>query len=421
VQRYQWPLAAALCFLVGLLIGGLFIGCEGNQTSLTARTTTTTTNPLVQRVAALERQVADLEVRVDALEHPSTTTTLAPTTTTLPPTTTTVAPTTTTTKPPTTTTVAPTTTTTLPPTTTTLPPTTTTTIGAFDLQKAIDACPAGGTVNVPAGTITIRAGIQLKSNITVKGAGVGQTVLYAPGERDGGAIMGTPFGVSNVTIADMTMRSDKPEYHCFGIWVANCSNLTIERVRMENCFYALKADTKQSNLAVRDFTARNCGQIYISRTTTGRFSNMDVECVTRRLTDSYTMHALYIEGGCSDLQFTGCRFVGGSGWTVQLYQETAGTSGVSFDGLTVEGMVPIFIGKGFNNVAMRDVSAVSTTSGDPVFWLPGATNVTVDNFTASGGSRLVTATGAGVVFRNGTYAGPSLGSGATFENVELVP
>lgn len=275
-------------------------------------------------------------------------------------------------------------------------------------------------MNVPEGVITLKIAVQLKSNIVVKGAGVDKTILYVAGERDGGAIIGTPTGVSNVTISDMTLRSDKPEYHCFGIWIANTSNVTIERVRVENCFYALKADTKHANLTVRDFTARECGQVYISRTTTGRFYNLDVECVTRRLTSSYTMHACYLEGGSSDLQFYNCRFVGGSGWTVQLYQETTGTSNVLFDGLTVQGMVPVFVGTGFQDVTIRNALVKSTTTGDPAFRISGASRVTVDTFAASGGSALVAATGTGHVFRNGTYQGPSLGGGVTFENVILV-
>ena len=287
----------------------------------------------------------------------------------------------------------------------------------FDLQKAIDACPSGGTVLVPFGVITVPGPVQLKSGITIKGAGVGQTVLDCPGYRDGGAVMGTPTGVANVTISDMTMRSEKPEQHCFGIWVAKYSNLVIERVRMEGCYYALKADTQGANLTLRDFTARNCAQVYISRLTKGRFYNVDIEAVTRRLNG--TMHALYLEGGSSDLEFYNTRAVGGSGWTVQLYQETSGTSGVLFDGLTVQGMVPVFVGAGFSGVTMRNVTAIATTTGDPVFWMPSSTNVTVDTFTAAGGSQLVTATGAGVVFRNGTYKGTRLGTGATFENVRL--
>jgi hypothetical protein len=48
--------------------------------------------------------------------------------------------------------------------------TTTTTPRPFDLQAAIDACPAGGTVTIPAGTWTIPE-VNLKSNITVRGSG----------------------------------------------------------------------------------------------------------------------------------------------------------------------------------------------------------------------------------------------------------
>ncbi len=302
------------------------------------------------------------------------------------------------------------------------------------IQRTIDARPFGGTVIIPAGTYLIAHPLLLRSNITITGDGIGETILYMPGEKDGASMLRTGSGVemSHTTISDMTLRADLPERHVFAISLSNYSDVTIERVRVENCHYALKADTKGSNLVVRDFTARDCGQIYISHLTDGEFDDLDLEMV-RYHVESNALHALYLEGGNHHLRFSNVRAVGGSGWTVQLYTGSIASDDIVFDGLDVTGR-PIVISDGFSDVTMREVKAVvdGSSGGDEsaVVWLAGAADVLIEDFTASGGPGLVQVTGslANIVLRDGTYAGPRLVvgknlpvAGLAFENVSLLP
>jgi len=284
---------------------------------------------------------------------------------------------------------------------------------SFDLQAAINACPAGGTVNVPAGTITLTDQVMLRSNITIKGAGVGQTVLYLPGDSSLMTILLTYSGVSNTTISDLTLRADAPQRHVFGIWVANYSSLQIERVRVENCRYGFKIDTRGSNLLMRDVSTRNCGQNYISNLTGGRFYNLDLEVVSGARLEGTSFHALYLCDNNHDLQFYNTRLRGGSGHSLQFWCESIATTDVLFDGLNVSHTHPIVMG-GAQRVTFRSAN-VTGTGGDyfGCWQLTDVSGLTVDGFTASGMDALVaTYQGGGpasnVTFRNGTYTGSKL-------------
>lgn len=218
MTRCKTPLLIAVAFAVGLLLGALLVGWVGDSDSpepadVSALTLYgSTAQKLVQlqaAVTALEKDVAKLKTQVAGLS--TSTTTVRPTTTTKPPTTTaTTKPQTTTTAKPTTTlppttsttttstTSTSTTTTTLPPTTSTSTTSTSTTVpGALNvrdygakadgvtddtaaIQRAIDACPTGGTVSFPAGTYAINSTVYLRSGITITGAGTNQTVLVMP-------------------------------------------------------------------------------------------------------------------------------------------------------------------------------------------------------------------------------------------------
>ena len=290
------------------------------------------------------------------------------------------------------------------------------------IERAIDARSSGGTVTIPAGTYILTSPVLLQSNITMKGAGMGETILYMPGDGDGAAMLRTyaDSEMSNTTISDMTLRSDLPEKHVIAISLANYSNVTIERVRVENAHYALKADTKGSNLTVRDFTARNCGQLYISRLTGGAFENLDLEMVTYHV-ESNALHAIYLEGGNHKLRFNDVRAVGGSGWTVQLYSDTISSDDIVFDGLDVTGR-PVVIDDKFSDVTIRNFTAVAEEG--VVVWFVGSSNVVIEDFAASGGSGLMEATGSvsNIFLRNGTYDGPKIGAvfGVTVTNVTLL-
>jgi hypothetical protein len=435
--------------VLGLLTGALSVaGCDTDQSATKALTLSGSTaqqiRQLQQAVTALESKNAALTARVALFEAKApipgpmgpqgvqgvqgeqgvqgiqgpagppgpaaeTTTTVKPTTTTVSTTTTTLLPTTTTVKPTTTTTIA--------PTTTTLPPTTTTTSGPFNLQAAIDACPSGGTVNIPAGTFFFDPSVNLKSGVSLKGAGIDQTILNHGAETGPYAFL-KGAGISNVTISDMTLTSPGPADNVFAIWIWNYTNVTVERVKITNCMYWLKADTGGTGLTLADITVRNCGQGYISNLTGGTFTSLDLEVITQKLTGD-TFHAIYLEGNNHNLIFTNTRAVGGSGWTIQLYEETAPSDNITFNGLNVIGLYPVMVDTRFSNITIRNMTATATNA-EAVVKVYG-TNVLVDGFTASGGSQLVLSGSPSVTFRNGTYQGPKLGTGAIFENVTLVP
>jgi hypothetical protein len=366
---------------------------------------------LESQMAALQARVAADEARLAALEHPTTTTTLAPTTTTtVKPTTTTLPPTTTTTRPPTTTT-------TVPPTTST----TSTTLGAFDLQAAIDACPSGGTVNIPAGTFTISAQVNLKSGITVKGAGIDQTILSMPAQTTPTSLL-QGIGVNAVTISDLTLTSPAASGYVFALQFSSYANVDIERVKVTNCMYALKADTQGSNLTVRDFTARACGQIYVSNLTTGLFERLDLQMVTQKLID-VTFHPIYICGNCHYLTFNTVNAQGGSGFAVQC--ESGPTDHITFNDLTIVDPDCFYLSDGVSDVTVNGFYATATSTGHGVVQLVTPTNVLIENFVCSGGSALVGTYDSvadhaqNVTFQNGSYNGPQLEYGNKIDNLVL--
>ncbi len=437
--------AATITFSDGSTLSTGTLPNNGSAQTVTFATKTITWFKLtVNSVSGTTHNIGLAEIEVWGVASaagtpPTTSTTVAPiTTTTQQATTTTSAATstttqsrrqTTTTQPATTTSTSSSTTTstTLPSTTTTTQTTTTTTQtttktttpAAFDLQAAINACPVGGTVTVPAGTFTCSSTITLKNGVSLQGAGVDQTVLYMPSKStDTGFLVGK--GVSNVAVRDLTLTSPAASGYVYALWFSRYSGVTIERVKVTNCMYALKADTQGTNLTVRDFTCLACGMNYISNLTTGLFERLDLEVLTNQVTSS-TSHALYLEGNNHGLVFNTVKARGGSGWTVQLYQESTDSDSVTFNGLDVTGW-PIVISYGFSNVTINNLTAVAQSG--PVIEFYGGSNVSVTGFTASGGSSL---TGweynqpSGVTFANGTYTGSALGSipGAAWTNVSL--
>jgi hypothetical protein len=52
---------------------------------------------------------------------------------------------------------------------------------ATAIQNAINACPAGEAVKIPTGTYTCASSLTLKSNMTLRGSGIGQTILKSVG------------------------------------------------------------------------------------------------------------------------------------------------------------------------------------------------------------------------------------------------
>jgi hypothetical protein len=283
---------------------------------------------------------------------------------------------------------------------------------AFDLQAAIDACPAGGTVTIPAGTYTLTSQAALKSGVTLQGAGVGETILAMPARSTQTNLL-AGVNVFDVVIRDLTLSSSAATGKVLAIHLSGYSNVTVERVYVTGCEYALKADTGGTGLTVRDFTARACGQVYISSLTGGLFENLDVEVVTEALYD-VDFSALYLCADNHDLQFNDFRARGGSGWTIQLWSDygpTQASDNIEFDGLDVSGWGPLALGYDFSNVRVYNAVFGGGTER-PCIRLYGLSDVLVDGFTGSGGTQLLqcwaNSTNNNVTLQNGKYAGSTL-------------
>jgi hypothetical protein len=192
----------------------------------------------------------------------------------------------------------------------------------------------------------------------------------------------------------------------------------------------------QSKLNVDGFVVQGSVQaLFLANVSDSTFRNMNFNCPywANAQTGSKN-HTLYIERGNSNLSFYNLTSTGGSNWPIHLYNyETYSSYGMGrnilFDGLTVNSQVgAIVISEGFDGVTMRNVKATAG-NGWPVFRMYGAArNIVIDGFEAWGPGPLVDkwtggANPVNVVFRNGVYHGPSLGSvpGVTFENVKLAP
>jgi hypothetical protein len=281
----------------------------------------------------------------------------------------------------------------------------------FDLQAAIDSCPAGGTVSIPAGTYEITNQVLLKSGVSLKGAGVDATVLHMATQSEFTNLL-VGRSVSNLSISDLTLASPAAAGRVFAIHISTYANVTIERVKVTGCMYVLKADTQGSNLTVRNLTARECGQMYVSNLTGGSFDNLDLQMTQVGLDDSW--HAIYLCANNHHLRFNNVTASGSKSWTVQLwtdYEWDQPSDDIVFDGLYTIGR-PLVISSGYYNVTFKNLTAISTESSYECVRICDPYNVTIDGFTGSGGpvffSRYTGYTTHDIALRNGAYSGGTL-------------
>ena len=295
---------------------------------------------------------------------PGTTTTLPATTTTM------VAPTTTTTAPTTTTTVAPTTTTTASNTTTTM-----TVPGAY----------------TPSGSIR----------------------LYS-----GGSIVNKSFDSGN------------PENGATEVYGYGISGATLTHLLFERAHYGLKIGTgaQSYNIVADGLTFRHLAEpMLLANVSNSTFSNIDIQA------DKYATnqwHGLYLERQLHNVTFRNLKIAGGSGYALQLYTTSNTSETLLFENVILDartGRYPLVI-QGFSHVIFRNLTIIGGPAGGALIRFYGGTDdVVFDGFTATGGDRLVGwqyEQPTNVVFRNGTYDGPTLTDepGAfRFENVTLVP
>lgn len=297
----------------------------------------------------------------------------------------------------------------------------------LDLQAAINACPPGGTVTIPAGTYVLDPCVRLKSGVTLQGAGVDKTILAMPGQSVLTDILYAKR-VSNAGIRDLTLTSPGVSAKVQAIHLSESTSVVVERVKVTNCDYALKVGSGCSDVTVRDFTARACGQVYVVGVDKGLFENLDLEMVT----ETYALtprHALYVCADSHQLRFNDVRARGGDGYTVQLwtdYTDSAHHSDdIEFNGLDVAGHGMV-IGGNFSHVTLNDL-VVSTVPTRTCVVLGSAADVTIDGFRGMGGYAFLTNFSgqipSNVTVRNGVYSGSPLIDpyanirGLTVENV----
>jgi hypothetical protein len=294
----------------------------------------------------------------------------------------------------------------------------------FNLQAAIDACPTGGTVTIPAGTYTFSSTVWLKSGVSLQGAGIDSTILTMPKQSTQTNLL-AGLDISSAGIRDLTVSSPDAHGLVLAIHVSEYKDVTIERVKVTNCEYALKADTQGSNLTVRDFTARACGQVYVSNLTNGLFENLDLEMVTEQI-DPSTYHAIYLCANNHHLRFNGVRARGGDSWTIQLWTDYIGdqyrSDDIVFNGLDVA-KNSVVIGSNFRDVTLSDL-AVDSSSSRPCVMLGSPVNVTIESFSGTGGYAFIANYSGdnpnGVTLRGGTYSGsPVVGSGANITGLKV--
>ena len=275
--------------------------------------------------------------------------------------------------------------------------------GSFDLQAAINATPAGGTVTIPAGTYSYTSSISLKSGVTIQGAGAGSTILSMPGQSGINDLL-RGSGVSNVTIRDIGFQFSSANDQVIAIHLSNHSNAVLERISVANAYYALKADTSGSNLTIRNFTATgNAQPIYISNLNGGVFDQLNLNALTVAATGFTSPHALYLERNNHSLQFTSTTLSGGVGFTLQMYTDagwSSPSSGITFNGLNVTGNNTIVIGSGYEDVTLNSLTANATSTGEPIVTLYDPHTINITNFALYGGGALVGSRGGSTVARD---------------------
>lgn len=72
------------------------------------------------------------------------------------------------------------------------------------IQAAISGCPAGQVVQLNAGTFTVRSSITVKSGITLRGAGMGKTIIKGASGMSGGYVVGIRGAYSLGTAFNVT-------------------------------------------------------------------------------------------------------------------------------------------------------------------------------------------------------------------------
>ena len=292
---------------------------------------------------------------------------------------------------------------------------------AAAIQQAIDsASVVSGTVTIPAGTFVVNSMLNLRSNVSIVGT-PGQSIISA--SFSGWMFWGS--GLQNVSFNGLTFQGPGSFSSTSAIQLAGPVNCQFTNLVFEDLSFGLKLGSgpESSGLLVDNIVARRCAQpLFVANVSDSTFSNLDIQADA--LANSLDQ-GIYLERGNHNLTFQNVKVAGGGGYCLQLYTESGESDTLTFDGLTLDattGRYPLVIW-GYSNVNFKNVTMINSPGATaPCVRLSGtASNVLFDGFTAQGGTSLAAPyaeeTPQGIVFENGTYQGPTLGSGASFENV----
>lgn len=100
------------------------------------------------------------------------------------------------------------------------------------IAAAIKAAGPGDTIKIPAGEFDISRGIVCKSNISLLGAGARSSMIKFIGSASTNLV--SLDGVSNVTIAGVTLDGNDSAHAAQGIWSRNSSGLNLHDLAVEN-------------------------------------------------------------------------------------------------------------------------------------------------------------------------------------------
>jgi hypothetical protein len=198
----------------------------------------------------------------------------------------------------------------------------------FDLRAAVAACPPGGTVNMPAGTITVAGDVTLKSNIKLKGQGVGVTVLKASGDFPL-IITGTGVTLEGFTLQGNGQKAAGAQYGISVNYGDSASNITMRNLQVSDFSEAGFFGAGMSvinDLVIEDCVFSRCGDFGITKVGASVSSRWTI-----RNTVCYDFagvrnppHGIYLHN-VKDLLIDGCELYG------PLGHHPSGYSGVELD------------------------------------------------------------------------------------------
>lgn len=304
------------------------------------------------------------------------------------------------------------------------------------IQRAIDDCPADGTVRIPTGPYRIDGTVRLRSRVSLAGDGAGQTTLLMP-RKAAPTVMLYGADISGAAVRDLALfGSGAFTGNEYGIAVTGATGCTLERLRLDALRFGMKlgAGTMSSGWTVRDIVARDCRiAMFLASLKDSTFAWLDLHGAYQP--NNVRDHAVYIERDVTHSSFAGCTFSGGAGWALQFWGADSGPSHhLTFENTVIdatEGGYPVVMGDGFSDITFVNTTiyASSNTEYQDVVRFYGGDRVTFEGFEAQGGRHLAFVPYADsvsdILLRRGIFDGSSLGCGPgagdiEFEYVELV-